>query len=141
MRRGVRSKPTKETWYAEPAKVADNLYFIGTKVHNAWALQTPEGLIMIDSLYGYAAKDEQIDGLRKIGLNPATMKYLIVSHGHGDHHGGAKLLQDRFGARVVMGADDWALVEKDMRTPRPKREAQIDEAHDLAQERTRVGAR
>src|SRR5689334_6117818 len=25
--------PAKESWYAEPAKVADNLYFLGTKVH------------------------------------------------------------------------------------------------------------
>ena len=47
---------------------------------------------------------------------------MIVSHGHGDHHGGAKLLQDRFGARLVMGADDWALVERDTRSPRPKRD-------------------
>src|ERR1700681_648846 len=25
--------PARETWYAEPAKVADNLYFIGTRIH------------------------------------------------------------------------------------------------------------
>src|SRR5262245_11641947 len=30
--------PARETWYAEPAKVADNLYFLGTKIHNAWAI-------------------------------------------------------------------------------------------------------
>src|ERR1035438_6236385 len=30
-----KSTPARETWYAEPAKVADNFYFIGTKVHNA----------------------------------------------------------------------------------------------------------
>ena len=77
---------------------------------------------MIDSLYGYAAKEEQIDGLRKLGLNPATMKYLIVSHGHGDHHGGAKLLQDEFGPRVVMGGPDWDLVAKTAQnTPPPKK--------------------
>ena len=34
------------------------------------------------------------------------MKYLVISHGHGDHHGGAKYLQDEFGPRVVMGAPD-----------------------------------
>src|SRR5262245_42304669 len=28
--------PPRELWYAEPAKVADNLYFLGTSVHNAW---------------------------------------------------------------------------------------------------------
>ncbi len=121
-RGGAQAPPARDTWYHEPAKVFDNLYFIGTKVHNAWALQTSEGLIMIDSLYGYAAKDEQIDGLRKIGLNPATMKYLIVSHGHGDHHGGAKLLQDEFGPRVVMGGPDWDLVARTQTTPPPKKD-------------------
>src|SRR5688572_4741154 len=121
-RGGAQAPPARDTWYHEPFKVFDNLYFIGTKVHNAWALQTSEGLIMIDSLYGYAAKDEQIDGLRKIGLNPATMKYLIVSHGHGDHHGGAKLLQDEFGPRVVMGGPDWDLVARTQNTPPPKKD-------------------
>jgi metallo-beta-lactamase class B len=122
-RGGAQTPPARDVWHHEPAKVFDNLYFLGTKVHNAWALQTSEGLIMIDSLYGYAAKDEQIDGLRKIGLNPATMKYLIVSHGHGDHHGGARLLQDEFGPRVVMGGPDWDLVEKTQATiPPPKKD-------------------
>src|SRR5690349_17479289 len=69
---GRGAAPPRDTWYHEPAKVFDNLYFIGTKVHNAWALQTSDGLIMIDSLYGYAARDEQVEGLRKIGVNPAT---------------------------------------------------------------------
>jgi hypothetical protein len=30
--------PARSSWYAEPAKVADNFYFLGTKIHNAWAL-------------------------------------------------------------------------------------------------------
>jgi len=120
---GAAPPPPRESWYQEPAKVFDNLYFIGTKAHNAWALQTSEGLIVIDSLYAYAAKDEQIDGLRKLGLNPATMKYLIISHGHGDHHGGAKLLQDEFGPRVVMGDPDWDLVARTAQnTPPPKKD-------------------
>src|SRR5687767_7299254 len=35
---GANNPPPRSAWYAEPAKVADNLYFIGTKVHHAWAL-------------------------------------------------------------------------------------------------------
>ena len=50
------------------------------------------------------------------------MKYLIISHGHGDHHGGAKYLQDEFGPRVVMGAPDWDLVAKNPRDPIPRRD-------------------
>ena len=32
--------PARATWYAEPAKVFDNLYFVGGKIHSAWALTT-----------------------------------------------------------------------------------------------------
>ena len=32
---------------------------------------------------------------------------MIISHAHGDHDQGSKLLQDRYGARVIMGAPDW----------------------------------
>src|ERR1044072_4356585 len=30
--------PPRDTWYAEPAKVFDDLYFVGGKVHSSWAL-------------------------------------------------------------------------------------------------------
>jgi metallo-beta-lactamase class B len=117
-----RQAPPREQWHAEPVKVFDNLYFVGTREHGAWAVVGSEGIIVIDALYDYAVEDEVVGGLKKVGLDPANIKYVIVSHGHGDHHGGAKLLQDRFGARLVMGADDWALVERDTRNPRPKRD-------------------
>jgi metallo-beta-lactamase class B len=42
--------PPREEWYAEPARVFDNLYFVGGKVHSAWALTTSEGII-IDTIY------------------------------------------------------------------------------------------
>src|SRR5579862_6342758 len=49
-RGGERRTPARETWYAEPAKVADNLYFLGSKVHSAWALVGSEGIILIEAL-------------------------------------------------------------------------------------------
>jgi metallo-beta-lactamase class B len=119
---GTREIPARDTWHHPPVKVFDNLYFIGTKVHSAWALQTSEGLIVIDALFDYAVKDSVVAGLRTLGLNPATIKYLIISHGHGDHHGGAKYLQEEFGPRVVMGAPDWDLVAKNPRDPIPRRD-------------------
>src|SRR5438552_14764379 len=50
--------PARDTWYAEPAKVADNFYFLGTKIHSAWALVGSEGIIILEALYDYAAPDE-----------------------------------------------------------------------------------
>jgi len=104
--------PARDTWYTDPAKVFDNLYFVGTKIHSSWALTTREGIILIDTLYDYASDEAIVGGLKKLGLDPAAVKYVIISHGHGDHVGGAKLMQDRFGSRLVMGGPDWDMIEQ-----------------------------
>ena len=104
--------PARDTWITEPAKVFDNLYFVGTKIHSSWALTTSDGIILIDTLYEYASEDAIVGGLKKLGLDPANVKYVIISHAHGDHVGGAKLMQDRFKSRLVMGAPDWDAIEK-----------------------------
>jgi len=110
---GGRGTPARETWYAEPARVADNFYFIGTKIHSAWALVGSQGIIVIEALFDYAAKDEILDGLKKLGLDLNKVKYVILSHAHADHDGGAKMLQDAIpGVHLVYGADDWAAVDK-----------------------------
>jgi metallo-beta-lactamase class B len=99
--------PDRSTWYAEPYKVFDNLYFVGTKIHSAWALTTSGGIIVIDTLFDYAIEPEIVEGLTKLGLDPNDIEYVLISHAHGDHDQGAALLQSRFGAKVVMGAADW----------------------------------
>ncbi|MCB1672078.1 MAG: MBL fold metallo-hydrolase [Gammaproteobacteria bacterium] len=104
--------PPREDWYAEPAKVFDNLYFVGGSRHSSWALTTSEGIIIIDTIYPYNSRELIIGGLEKLGLNPEDIRYVIISHAHGDHIGGAQMLQERFNAQVVMGAADWELVER-----------------------------
>src|SRR5205823_6175781 len=112
-RGGGRGTPARETWYAEPAKVADNLYFIGTKVHSAWAVVGSEGIIVIEALFDYAAKDEILDGLKKLGLDQNKVKYVLLSHAHGDHDGGAKILQDSIpGVHLIYGQEDWDAIDK-----------------------------
>jgi len=104
--------PDRATWHAEPVKVFDNLYFVGEKDYGAWAVTTSEGIIIVDTNFDYSVEDEIVNGLKKVGLNPASIKYVIVSHAHRDHVGGAGYLQEHFGARVIMGAEDWALLER-----------------------------
>lgn len=103
---GARTVPDRAQWYAPPYQVFDNLYFVGTKIHSAWALTTSDGIIIIDTLFDYAIEPEIIDGLSTLGLDPRAVKYVLISHAHGDHDQGAALLQRR-GAKVVMGAADW----------------------------------
>src|ERR1700674_3724967 len=70
--------PARETWFTEPAKVFDNLYFVGSKIHSSWALTTSDGIILIDTLFTYNSEEEIVDGLKKLGLDPATVKYVII---------------------------------------------------------------
>ena len=124
-RGGGGQTPPKETWHVEPAKVADNFYFVGEKAHHSWALVGSEGIILIEALYHYAVADEVTGGFKKLGLDINKVKYAVMSHAHGDHDGGAAYLQDSIpGLRLVYGAEDWDAVDKSTNRPggKPKRD-------------------
>jgi len=92
----------------EPTKVFDNLYFVGTKGVGAWVVQTSSGIILIDSMNNNGdAQNTIIAGIKKLGLDPANIKYVLITHGHGDHYGGAKYIADAYGAQVLMSDVDW----------------------------------
>jgi len=110
--------PPRERWHAEPAKVADNFYFIGEKDHSSWALVGSQGIIVIEALFHYAVADEVTGGLKKLGLDANKVKYAVMSHAHGDHDGGAAYLQDSIpGLHLVYGAADWDAVDKSTNRP------------------------
>lgn len=94
-------------------KVFDNLVFLGWRADmgNAWALLTSDGIILFDTLgTGEEAQTYIVDGLTSLGLDPMTIKRIVVMHGHADHYGGAAYLQALTGAPVYMSAIDWNFV-------------------------------
>src|SRR4029079_1624250 len=84
---------------------------------SAWAVTTSAGIILVDTIFDYSVEDEVVDGLKKLGLDPTQIKYAIVSHGHDDHSGGARYLQDHFGTRIILSAADWDLLDRSNGTP------------------------
>jgi metallo-beta-lactamase class B len=123
--------PDRSNWYAEPVKVFDNLYFVGQTEYSVWAVTTSEGIIVIDTIFDYSVEEEVAGGLKKLGLDPADIKYAVVTHPHPDHHGGAKFLQDRYGARVLMSAADWDFLDRTNGT-KPKRDVVATDGQKLA---------
>jgi len=74
----------------EPMQVMDDLYFVGNYWTSAWAVKTSDGIVIIDALDNADEAKRYIQGgLLKLKLDPTDIKYIIVSHAHGDHYGGA----------------------------------------------------
>ncbi len=110
-----------------PFQVFDNLYYVGAKWVAAWVLETDQGLILFDTLYGELT-DIVIDGIRELGMDPDDIRYVVVTHAHYDHIGGAKRMQEEFGAVVLMTEEDWQMVEEEpvyREYPKPMRHLTI----------------
>ena len=48
-------------------QVFDNLYFVGGKIHSAWALKTSHGFILLDTIYPYNSEELIIGGMQRLG--------------------------------------------------------------------------
>ena len=94
-----------------PFQVFDNLYYIGARWVASWLLVTDQGLIVFDAMYD-GLTDIAIDGIRELGFDPNDISYLIVTHAHYDHVGGARRFQDEFGAVVMMTEEDWQMTNE-----------------------------
>jgi metallo-beta-lactamase class B len=99
-----------------PTRLFDNLYYVGLNSVGAYVVQTSAGLILLDALNNPDdVRSTIVPGMKALGLDPAQIKYVIISHGHGDHYGGAKYIAETYKARVVASAADWDY----MHEPRP----------------------
>lgn len=96
----------------EPARAFDNLYYVGAAWVSAWVIRTSAGLILIDALNNADEARTLIEGgLRRLGLDPKDIRYVLVTHAHGDHYGGLDYLSSRYGFGVVMSTEDWKQAE------------------------------
>ena len=111
----------------EPIRIFENLYYIGFNDVGAWAIPTSAGIILFDALNnGDEARDILVPGLKKVGLDPAQIKYVIMAHGHADHYGGGLYLQNTYHPRILMGAPDWETVVASERPGRPQMKRDMD---------------
>jgi metallo-beta-lactamase class B len=88
-----------------PFKIADNLYYVGSKGLASYLITTPQGHILINS-----DLEESVpllrDSVEKLGFKFSDIKILLISHAHWDHNAGSATIKRLTGARyLVMDAD------------------------------------
>ena len=95
----------------EPTKVFDNVWVLGNSGTVVYVFQTSAGLLTIDSLGAAQVDTLLLPGFKKLGLDPAQVKVIVAGHGHADHVGGARHMQEQFGSKVYIGAADWPAID------------------------------
>ncbi|MFI8525833.1 MBL fold metallo-hydrolase [Promicromonospora sukumoe] len=116
----------------QPTRIFDNVTVVGTDFVSATAVETSDGVILIDALESRGqAADILVPELRSLGVDPARIKYVVVAHGHADHFGGAQYLADRYGARVLMSPIDWDVAAADDSPDVPARDLDIADGQKL----------
>ena len=88
-----------------PFRIAGNLYFVGTYAASCHMIDTGEGLILIDVGYSETA-DAVEESLGILGYDVKDVKYILVSHGHGDHSDGVPKIIAKSGAKCLMHKAD-----------------------------------
>lgn len=103
-----------------PLRAFDNLYYVGMHWVGSWVLDTGAGLVVFDAMTRERdVREILLPGLRELGLDPANIRIVVISHAHFDHYGGARFLQKQFNARIAASAIDWDLIARDDETTIP----------------------
>ncbi|TYL41669.1 MULTISPECIES: CAR family subclass B3 metallo-beta-lactamase [Dickeya] len=89
-----------------PYKAFDNVYFVGVCWVSAWLVKTSAGPVLIDTLHEPYV-DQLIANIRQVGVDPADIKLVLMTHGHFDHVGGAYKVKALSQARFVMTQPGW----------------------------------
>lgn len=120
-----------------PTKIFDNLYCIGSVSVVCYVLKTSDGLILIDSMWDDNDARFIEQSLASLKLDPKDLKYIYLTHGHGDHYGGASYLAKKYNAKVLMSKTDEEFMlntnfgANGPRSPKPKIDIYIDDNYKL----------
>jgi metallo-beta-lactamase class B len=98
-----------------PHKIIGNVYYVGTESLSAFLVTTPQGHILINSIFERNAPTIQ-DSVQKLGFKFEDIKIVLGSHAHGDHQEGDGLIVKLTGARAMAIAEDIPLLQS-MRSP------------------------
>ena len=93
-----------------PFRIADNLYYVGSKDLASYLVVTPQGNILINSsLEGSPALIKS--SVEQLGFKYSDIKILLISHAHWDHDAGSARVIQETGAKYMVMDGDVPVVE------------------------------
>lgn len=98
-----------------PFRIADNLFYVGSRDLAAYLVVTPAGDILLNANLP-SSPPQILHSLQLLGVQPHDVKVLLISHAHPDHAGGAAALLRATGARYEVMDEDAPVVESGGRT-------------------------
>jgi len=98
----------------EHSTAFDNVYYVGICWVSAWLITSPNGHVLIDTLYG-PHTGQMLGNIRALGFDPRDIKLVVVTHGHFDHAGGITQLKSDLapGTRFAMTKEGWREAAED----------------------------
>lgn len=106
-------------------QIFDDVWFVGNHYVGQYMIKTADGIVQVDS--GNNTTEFQTfnyPALQELGLGASyPLKAIFLTHGHGDHDGGAKYALDNLNARSYLGSGDLNLGSA---TAKPYNPALID---------------
>lgn len=95
----------QERRYVKPFKIFGNVYYVGDSWVCVHLIDTGDGLLLIDS-GNTGATAMLIHAIWELGFRPQDVKWMIISHGHVDHIGGAIFFRNMFDTKLYLGKPD-----------------------------------
>ena len=93
-----------------PFRIADGLYYVGTRDLASYLVVTSQGNILINS--GLESSPTLIrSSIEQLGFKYTDTRILLISHAHWDHDAGSARVIQETGARYMVMDDDVPVVE------------------------------
>ena len=106
---------SNETAPLAPFRIADNLYYVGSRDLASYLVVTPAGDILING--NLPSSPPQIErSVEQLGFHWHDIRILLISHAHIDHAGGAAAILKGTGAHYEVMQGDVDVVESGGRT-------------------------
>ena len=113
----------QESRYVHPFHLYGPVWYVGDSWVCVHLIDTGDGLLLIDS-GNCGATAMLIQAIWEAGFKPQDVKWIVHSHGHVDHIGGANFFKKMFGTKNYLGELDAKMFRE-----RPEL-AFLDDSHD-----------